>query len=86
MMDDYWTHLRNNINYMRLNKKEINPEGHATDLFSDWSVEYINGEQKSEEPFFLYLAYNAPHFPIQPPEEYLEKVKKREEGITEKRG
>jgi arylsulfatase A-like enzyme len=85
MMDDYWTHLREGINYMRLNKTEINPQGHATDIFSDWAVDYINEKAKEKEPFFLYLAYNAPHFPIQPPEEWLEKVKKREENIDEKR-
>lgn len=85
MMDDYQTHLRHGNNYMRLNNQAITPEGHATDLFSEWSVDYITNEQKSEEPFFLYLAYNAPHFPIQPPVEYLEKVKKREKNSSENR-
>ncbi len=85
MMDDYLTHLRHDINYMRFNKQEINPKGHATNIFSDWSIEYINGEQKSEEPFFLYLAYNAPHTPIQPPIEYFVRVQKREKNISEKR-
>jgi len=85
MMDDYWTHLRKGNNYMRLNEKEVNPEGHATDIFSYWAVDYINDAEKSKDPFFLYLAYNAPHFPIQPPEDWLAKVKKRESGISEKR-
>ena len=85
MMDDYWSHLRHGNNYMRLNQEIIEPEGHATDLFSDWAVDYLNQHQKKEEPFFLYLAYNAPHFPIQPPEEWLEKVKSREPEISERR-
>ncbi len=34
MMDDYWTHRRHEINYMRLNKQIIDPKGHATDLFT----------------------------------------------------
>ena len=85
MMDDYYTHLRGDINWMRLNEKEIDPEGHATDLFSDWSIDYINEQKNSENPFFLYLAYNAPHDPIHPPEDWLNKVKEREEGITEER-
>ena len=29
----------------------------------------------------MYLAYNAPHFPVQPPKNYLEKVMKREKDI-----
>jgi arylsulfatase A-like enzyme len=36
-------------------------------------------------PFFLYLAYNAPHFPVQPPKEWVQKVKQREPGLPEKR-
>ena len=85
MMDDYWTHLRHGNNYMRLNETEIQPSGHATDIFTEWTIEYLNQASKKNKPFFLYLAYNAPHFPIQPPEEWLEKVVKREQGISEKR-
>jgi arylsulfatase A-like enzyme len=85
MMDDYWTHLRQGNNYMRRNKVEIKPEGHATDIFSDWAIDYLNETAEKDSPFFLYLAYNAPHFPIQPPEEWLNKVKAREPNISEKR-
>ena len=85
MMDDYWTHRRHGINYMRFNGKEIDPQGHATDLFTEWSVNYIKSQANDNRPFFLYLAYNAPHFPVQPPEEWLSKVKARENGIDETR-
>ncbi|MDR9366027.1 MAG: sulfatase-like hydrolase/transferase [Balneolaceae bacterium] len=85
MMDDYWEHRRHGINYMRLNRQTIDPEGHATDLFTDWSVEYLNERANEEEPFLLYLAYNAPHFPVQPPKEWLEKVKEREPEIHDTR-
>jgi len=85
MMDDYWTHRRHNINYMRLNDEEIDPKGHATDLFTEWSVKYIKEHAKSEKPFFLYLGYNAPHTPIQPPEEWLVRVKDRHTNIDDKR-
>lgn len=85
MMDDYYTHRRGGINWMRHNEAEIDPQGHATDIFTDWAIEYINERKKSSSPFFLYLAYNAPHFPIQPPVAFLDSVKKRETGITEAR-
>jgi arylsulfatase A-like enzyme len=85
MMDDYWTHLRGGINWMRLNREIIDPKGHATDLFTDWTIEYMKERANDKQPFFLYLAYNAPHFPIQPPEDYLNKVLKREKSIDEKR-
>jgi len=85
MMDDYWTHLRHGNNYMRLNEEVIETEGHATDIFSDWTVKYLENQKENKSPFFLYLAYNAPHFPIQPPGDWLEKVKNREPGISEQR-
>jgi arylsulfatase A-like enzyme len=56
--------------------RSSNPTGHATDLFSDWAVDYLRERAKRRmQPFFLYLAYNAPHFPIEPPAEWLAKVK-----------
>ena len=58
---------------------------HATDLFSDWAVEYLNERAPDGSPFFLYLAYNAPHTPIQPPAEWVTTVKAREPGIAPKR-
>lgn len=85
MMDDYWTHLRGGINWMRYNQEEINPTGHATDIFTDWTIEYLNKHKEEDQPFFLYLAYNAPHFPIQPPADWLTKVKKREPQLAEPR-
>ena len=85
MMDDYYLHRRHDRNYMRLNDREIDPQGHATDLFTDWAIEYLASRKGQPEPFFLYLAYNAPHAPIQPPQDWLERVNQRERGISGKR-
>jgi arylsulfatase A-like enzyme len=81
MMDDYWLHRRHGRNYMRSDTQVIDPVGHATDLFTQWSVDHIHARAKDASPFFLYLAYNAPHFPVQPPKEWLDRVLKREPGI-----
>ena len=86
MMDDYWTHLRGGVNWMRLNKKEISPKGHATEVFTQWAIDYVKKQSTNrKQPFFLYLAYNAPHFPIQPPKDWLKKVQKREPQLELKR-
>lgn len=85
MMDDYYKHRRHGINYMNLNGREIDPKGHATDLFTQWSEDYIASRAGSKKPFFLYLAYNAPHTPIQPPDDWFQLVKKREKDISDKR-
>lgn len=86
MMDSYMTHLREGNNYMRHNGDIIEPEGHATELFSRWAGDYLTERAAmKEKPFFLYLAYNAPHFPIEPPAEWLAKVKARSPEMDEKR-
>jgi len=85
MMDDYWTHLRHGQNFMRHNAEVINPEGHATDLFTGWACRYLEERSKNAAPFFLYLAYNAPHDPVQPPPEVLARVQAREPGLPANR-
>ena len=86
MMDSYMTHRRGGVNWMRLNEEEVDPKGHATEIFSDWAIDYMEKRPKENaKPFFLYLAYNAPHFPIEPPKEYLERVKEREPELDDAR-
>lgn len=86
MMDSYTSHLRHGHNYMRRNAEVIEPKGHATDLFSQWAADYLKERAASpDQPFFLYLAYNAPHFPIEPPAEWLTQVKQRAPHLNEKR-
>ena len=85
MMDDYYTHLRHDINYMRHGFDTIDPQEHATDLFTEWSVDFIRTQAQSSQPFFLYLAYNAPHTPIQPPDDWVERVREREPDISPQR-
>lgn len=86
MMDSYTTHLRFGNNYMRLNDQTIEPSGHATDVFTDWAIDYLEQRaQASRQPFFLYLAFNAPHFPIEPPDEWLARVRRRAPQLSEAR-
>jgi arylsulfatase A-like enzyme len=85
MMDDYYTHLRHDQNYMRRGREIIDPQGHATDLFTDWAVDFIRSHPQSNQPFFLYLAYNAPHTPIQPPAQWVARVRAREPEATDAR-
>ena len=85
MMDDYNNHLRGGVNWMRENLLEISPKGHATDLFTQWSIDYIEKNKSSKDPFFLFLNYNAPHSPIQPTKKWLSSVIKRERNASEGR-
>jgi len=51
------------------NHKMVETEKYLTDEFSDAAVEFI--ETSKNQPFFLFLSYNAPHLPLQATEEYL---------------
>lgn len=88
MMDDYFDHRRAGRNYMRRDRDVVDPQGHATDVFTTWAVDYIEERGDREgprQPFFLYLAYNAPHTPIQPPADWLAKVRARAPDMPKKR-
>lgn len=86
MMDSYTTHGREGHNYLRRNDRVITAPGHATDLFTEWAIGYLEQRaQRRQQPFFLMLAYTAPHFPIDPPEEWLARVRKRDPSLGEAR-
>jgi arylsulfatase A-like enzyme len=53
------------------NHQPIQTKKYLTDEFSDEAVQFVERNQK--EPFFLYLAYNAPHAPLQATQEYLDR-------------
>ena len=42
---------------------------YSTDLWTDFGVKFIDEAIAAKKPFFLYLAHNAPHFPLQAPQE-----------------
>src|SRR5580692_10714579 len=85
MMDDYESHRRHGINYLRLNSETIDPPGHATDLFTDWAINFLGDRARDRRPFFLLLAYNAPHAPIQPTADWLKRVRNRASGLPDLR-
>ncbi len=42
---------------------------YATDVFSDYALEFLKQGAASKKPWLLYLAYSSPHFPLQAPAE-----------------
>lgn len=42
--------------------QHVSENGYATELITEEAIEYLEGQKGREKPFFLYLAYNAPHF------------------------
>jgi arylsulfatase A-like enzyme len=65
------------------NNKHIEQEAvdddsfYYTDAISDQAVDYIKQQAESDEPFFLYTAYTAPHWPLQARDSDIAKYKGR---------
>lgn len=70
---------------MALDDKKFTPphDGFfATDAFTDRAIEFIDQShtETPDQPFFLYLAYNAPHWPLHAPAEDIERYSGRYDG------
>jgi arylsulfatase len=42
---------------------------YSTDAWTEWGLKFIVEAIRAQKPFFLYLAHNAPHYPLQAPPE-----------------
>jgi arylsulfatase A-like enzyme len=60
------------------NLERVDEKEYLTDAFSREAVSYI--EKNKDNPFFIYLAYNAPHSPLQATEKYLSRFSHMKEG------
>ncbi|MHB8902757.1 MAG: sulfatase-like hydrolase/transferase, partial [Thermoguttaceae bacterium] len=40
---------------------------YATDVFTDYALEFLKESRRKQAPWFLYLAHSSPHFPVQAP-------------------
>lgn len=57
------------------NAPEIPKNWYSTDLWTDYGLKFIDQALTEKKPFLLYLAHNAPHFPLQAPEEEIAKFR-----------
>ncbi|MCJ7842895.1 arylsulfatase [Lederbergia sp. NSJ-179] len=51
-------------------------EFYATDAITDYALDFLEDSRSDERPYFLYLSYNAPHFPLQAPKEEIAKYER----------
>ncbi|MGH6649721.1 MAG: sulfatase-like hydrolase/transferase [Sphingopyxis sp.] len=56
-----WANLRHAVSFN--GSKRFHPKGHMTDYFAEEATRAI--EANKNRPFFMYLAFNAPHTPLQ---------------------
>jgi arylsulfatase A-like enzyme len=48
---------------------------YSTDLWTDWGIKFIDEAIAAEQPFFLYIAHCAPHFPLMAPAQDIERFR-----------
>ena len=73
---DPYTHLyKTGVRSWHRNDQYLDEEGHATDLITDEAVAVV--ESDHNKPFFLYVAYSVPHYPLDEPEEWTSLYKDR---------
>jgi arylsulfatase A len=66
---DYFTHKEeSDLPCFYHNDKPIEEAGYMTDLLTQHSIAWLK-QRKKDKPFFLYLAYTAPHLPFQGPDD-----------------
>ncbi|KAI8679332.1 Sulfatase domain-containing protein [Fusarium keratoplasticum] len=61
----------------RKNPEHIPSDFYSTTSFSDKLIDYLKERDDTEQPFFAYLPFTAPHWPLQAPREVIDKYKGR---------
>jgi arylsulfatase A len=56
------------------NGKPLQEKGYITEVLTDHAIHYL--EERRQDPFFLYLAYNVPHMPSMVPPRYWDEYSK----------
>lgn len=69
---DYWTHTRRQGIDSQHNGATVKREGYLTDLQGADAVKVIK-ERDKNKPLFLYVPFNAPHNPMQAPQDLIDK-------------
>ena len=52
---------------------ELPPNFYSSKTYADKLIEFIDKHQADGRPFFGYLAFTAPHYPVQTPDKYIER-------------
>ncbi len=67
---DYFHHVElSDLPVYYRGRKPVEREGYTTHLITDDGIDFLECQKaKPDQPFFLYLAHAAPHFPFQAPD------------------
>lgn len=57
------------------NKLFPDQEWYTTNVFTDHALQFLDEAVRIDKPFFLYVAYNSPHWPLEAPDKDIEKYR-----------
>ena len=62
--------------------KNVNETFHTTHAITDFALQFLSEEDidSDSKPFFLYIAYNAPHYPLHAPKKMWKNTKVYDAG------
>ncbi len=63
--NEYLDPLQRNREYV--DRKEFAEDDYLTDVLTDQAIDFIDRKADDDDPIMMYLAYNAPHTPLQAP-------------------
>ncbi|GAA4449059.1 sulfatase [Novipirellula rosea] len=94
---DHWVSFRGqghylppNPNYtLNVDGERVKQKGYITDELTDYAVDWLEGQQHSDKPFFLYLSHKAVHGHYVPAQRHVQRYENKDvsflprgEGIT----
>lgn len=94
--DRYFGTIRGAANFFRPNPNKLltldrtpvvpADDYYSTDTFTDYALKFIDDAEREDDdqPFFLYLAYMSPHWPLHAPEEDVAKYRGKYRGGWDK--
>ncbi len=80
--DRYWGHISGATDFFkgddtfRLNGEvwnDFDEDFYTTDANVDFSIQFLDKALETDKPFFHYIAFNTPHYPLQAPKKDIEK-------------
>ncbi len=57
--------------------EELPPDFFSSRFYTDTLIEYLQSGRDSDNPFFAYLSFTAPHWPLHAPDEWLARTRGR---------
>ena len=78
---DYWVSFKGQGHYLapgpnytlNVNGKRVKQKGYITTELTDYAIDFLEQQQGSEKPFFLYLSHKAVHANFTPEDRYAQK-------------